>query len=183
MKKVYLIILVALVGVFFYMDKSFYFAQDKEAKILFVGDMMFDRYIRQVGYNKGEDYVFSCVNNFLRDFDLVIGNLEGPITENASVSIFTKPDSPDNYRFTFPSDTAKILVKNNIKLVNLGNNHIGNFGQTGIDSTKKFLKESGVNYIDDSSVYITKIGGQNISFISYNEFEEMTPEKFLLSAQ
>lgn len=182
MKKVllFVFILIALVALFFVYEKreASYFAKaTRDKKILFVGDMMFDRYIRQVGYNKGEDYVFSCINNFLKDSDLVVGNLEGPITENASRSMLTTPGGDSNYTFTFPTNTAKLLSQNNIKLVNLGNNHIDNFGQEGITSTKKYLSEAGVNYFFNNEIYRTNIGGNKISFISYNEFGGESAQK------
>jgi len=144
---------------------------------LFVGDMNFDRYIRKVGENKGEDYIFSCISNFLNDSDLVVGNLEGPITNNPSVSLGSVIDTPNNYTFTFPPNTAKLLAKNNIKLVNLGNNHIGNFGNEGIVSTKKYLNDAGVNYIINDKIYRVKIGEKNVSFVSYNEFGGDVAEK------
>jgi gamma-polyglutamate biosynthesis protein CapA len=164
MKKIYPIgfIIVALFAVFFYSEK-------REAKILFVGDMVFDRYIRQVGNSKGENFVFSCIDSFLKDSDVVVGNLEGPITNNPSISQGTKPESPENFVFTFPPSTAKLLAKNNIKIVNLSNNHMNNFGTEGITSTKKYLEKAGVNYFGDN-IYRTELGDQKISFISYNEF-------------
>ncbi len=92
-----------------------------------------------------------------------------------------KRESSDNFTFTFPTATAKLLADNNIKLVNLGNNHINNFGQSGISSTKKYLDEAGVNYFGGLSgsepIYRTNLGGQNISFISYNEFGGESTQK------
>jgi len=166
MKKILFFIVVLLV---IFLVSLFPF-KEREAKILFVGDLFFDRYIRQVGESKGEDYIFSCIDNFLKDSDLVVGNLEGPITDNPSVSLGSVIASPENYTFTFPPNTAKLLAKNNINLVNLGNNHIGNFGNEGIVSTEKYLEKAGVNYINDNKIYRTKLAGQSISFISYNEF-------------
>jgi gamma-polyglutamate biosynthesis protein CapA len=152
-----------------------------ETKILFVGDMMFDRYIRQVGDKKGGDFIFSCIGDFLKNSDLVVGNLEGPITNNPSISLGSEIGSPENYVFTFPTSTAQLLVDNNIKIVNLGDNHIGNFGQEGIASTKKYLSKAGVNYFGgiggDESIYLADTSGAKISFVSYNEFGGITPEK------
>ena len=172
MKKVYTLIFIGII-----LFAAFLVYQKKETKILFVGDMMFDRYIRQAGYTKGENFIFSCINNFLKDSDLVIGNLEGPITDNPSVSMGTTPESVDNFTFTSPPSTAKLLAKNNIKLVNLGNNHAGNFGGAGIVSTKKYLAEAGVNFIDKENIYRAEIGGRNVSFVSYNEFGGESAEK------
>lgn len=157
------------------------FPKQKEAKLLFVGDLNFDRYMREVINEKGGDFVFSCLGNTLKGADLVIGNLEGPITDNLSVSIGTEIGSPANYTFTFPPSTAKLLSDHNIKLVNIGNNHIGNFGEAGILSTKKYLRNSEVNYFGgingDESIYRTKLGRINISFISFNQFQGDSPEK------
>lgn len=177
MKKVYIFILVFMV----LLGSGVYFSYKKEAKILVVGDMFFDRQIRKTIYSKGEDHIFSCLSEFLKDSDLVVGNLEGPITENASVSMLTVPGGDGNFTFTFPTNTAKLLAKNNIKIVNLGNNHIGNFGKEGIVSTKKYLGEAGINYFGglsgEEDIYRTKIGGNKISFISYNEFGGDSMEK------
>jgi gamma-polyglutamate biosynthesis protein CapA len=169
MKKI-LPIVVVLAIIF----AAFYVYQKREAKVLFVGDMFFDRYIREVGYAKGGNYVFSCISHFLKDSDMVVGNLEGPITENASRSLLSAPGDSNNFTFTFPTATAGFLANNNVKLVDLGNNHIGNFGQEGIASTRKYLSEDKVNYFGgiggDEPIYRTDISGQKVSFISYNEF-------------
>jgi len=150
----------------------------KEAKILIVGDMFFDRKIRQIVESKGDDFLFSCINPLLKNADLVVGNLEGPITAYASVSVGTVVGSPENFRFTFPISTASMLAKHNIKLVGLGNNHISNFGQSGIVETKKYLTEAGVNFFggieETEPIYRTEINGLLFSFVSYNQFGQQT---------
>lgn len=182
MKKYYLIIFVIVV-----LGAAFVsFEKEGNKKIIFVGDMFFDRTIRKVMYAKGGDHVFSCIGDFLKNSDLVVGNLEGPVTEKASVSLLSQVDTPQNYTFTFPTNVPSLLHKNNIRLVNLGNNHIGNFGKEGIASTKKYLDQAHVNYFglpaealaeEGGLVYRTKLGGTKLSFISYNEFGGEAPEK------
>ena len=120
-------------------------------------------------------FLAEILANFLKDSDLVVGNLEGPITNNSSISIKSEVGTSTNFVFTFPLTTAKLLAKNNIKLVNLGNNHIVNFGQEGIASTKKYLTEVGVSYFGQPREALAKWG--NISFISYNEFGGDLSEK------
>jgi len=147
----------------------------KEFKILFVGDMFFDRTIRQKIDTNGWDYIFSCIDDELfSKADLVVGNLEGPITNNSSISLGSEIGSPENFIFTFPTKTAELLAKYNVKLVNIGNNHIGNFGRDGIATTKEYLKSAGVNFFGglkgDESVYRMKHEDKTISFVSYNEF-------------
>lgn len=145
-----------------------------EAKLIFVGDMMFDRHIRKMSEEKGDDFIFSCIDSELARADLVVGNLEGPITLHASVSKGSKVGSPDNYRFTFSSTTAELLARHHIQLVNLGNNHISNFGLSGIASTRAYLEQADVAYFGglrgNAPVYRAMIGGIDLSFVNYNEF-------------
>jgi poly-gamma-glutamate synthesis protein (capsule biosynthesis protein) len=140
------------------------------ASIIFGGDLMFDRYIRQVSDVVGGDYPFSCIDGVLQDADLVVANLEGPITDNPSRSIGTASGAADNYVFTFPPATAALLARHNIKIVNLGNNHILNFGTAGIASTKRYLDAAEVQWFGDSSVATTTLNGIPLAFVNYNQF-------------
>lgn len=143
-------------------------------KLLFVGDMMFDRYIRKMGMLHGEDSIFSCIDPLLAKHDFVVGNLEGPITTKPSTSMDTKVGSPENYYFTFPTSTASLLFRHNIKLVSIGNNHINNQKSEGIAQTKKFLRGAHVAYfgglVGDELVYRTTEQGVPLSFVNYNQF-------------
>lgn len=169
-KRYFLLIFVFIFAFFVYISLK----KNNQARIFFVGDMSFDRHIRNVAEKKGEDFLFSCIGDFLKEADLVVGNLEGPITENRSISKDSVVGSLENFIFTFPTTTAKLLYKFNIKLVNLGNNHIDDFGKHGLISTKKYLDEAGVKYFGGAfgiePVVYKKIAGIDFVFISYNQF-------------
>ncbi|MBX4191942.1 CapA family protein [Candidatus Parcubacteria bacterium] len=141
-----------------------------EAHIIFGGDMMFDRSVRTYINKFGGDYIFSCLDTTLRDADLVVANLEGPITDNASLSEGSVPETANNYVFTFDPSIAALLYFHNIKLVNIGNNHILNWGMSGVEQTKHFLENANVGYFGDDIIYKTKINNINFAFINYNEF-------------
>jgi len=148
------------------------------ATILFGGDMIFDRSVRRVINVKGGDFIFSCIDGVLEDADLVVANLEGPITEHASVSASSTPGDAFNYTFTFPPSTAELLYAHNIRVVNVGNNHILNFGRTGLASTLEFLHNADVAYFGDpvhSGIAIGAIRGIPLEFINYNEFAPNGP--------
>lgn len=179
MKKFFAIVFIFLIfGVGF---AFVVFNENKESRIFLVGDISFDRHIRQVAEKKGEDFLFSCIGEFLKEADLVVGNLEGPITENPSISKGSIIGSPQNFTFTFPTTTARLLYKNNIRLVNLGNNHSDDFGQTGLSSTQKYLDKAGVEYFGGvfgiEPVVYKKVGGVTFAFISYNQFGGEAREK------
>jgi gamma-polyglutamate biosynthesis protein CapA len=152
-------------------------AQEKKyVQLLFAGDLMFDRGIRYyAAQNGGNDFVFDKISAELSKNDLVVANLEGPITDFKSVSAGTIAGSANNYFFTFDKSLAKTLFSQNIRLVDLGNNHILNFGQSGLNSTKKYLSDANVNYFGapgSGKGVVENIGGIKLGFISYNQFAE-----------
>lgn len=146
------------------------------AEILFGGDMMFDRSIRQVGEVEGQDFLLSCITDTLRDADVVVANLEGPITPYASMSVGSVIGSAENVTFTFPTTTASLLKRHNIWIVNLGNNHIMNFGRHGLLETKKWLENTGVLYMGDPDspeaerVLRTYIRGIPFAFVNWSDW-------------
>ncbi|MFH1183062.1 MAG: CapA family protein [Candidatus Moraniibacteriota bacterium] len=147
--------------------------KNKPIEILFTGDLMFDRYIRQVATKKGNDYIFSGVKNLLTGSDLVVANLEGPLTDYKSVSVNTKVDEKNNLIFTFDPSLATTLAELNIKLVNIGNNHILNFSPAGAEQTKAYLLAAGVNFFGDTGAtekkyWVKEINGRKIGFVNYN---------------
>jgi len=144
------------------------------ATVLFGGDMMFDRSIRTTMNEKGGDYIFSCIDSVLDDADMVVANLEGPITSTSSVSVGSPVGGKNNFTFTFAPSTAALLARHNIRLVNIGNNHIMNFSRWGLGETKRYLDEAGVGYFGDpgrQTIVKARFGGLSLTFINYNEFE------------
>jgi poly-gamma-glutamate synthesis protein (capsule biosynthesis protein) len=157
---------------------SGFYTEKSDLQILFTGDLMFDRGIRYYAKKNGSnEFIFDKIYPTLTNTDLVVSNLEGPITNNYSISSGTEPGSSNNYTFTFDKSVAKTLFLNNIRLVNLGNNHILNFYTSGVESTKKYLTEAGVEYFGEpkgNRAIIKELSGIKIAFISYNEFSEST---------
>lgn len=165
--------------------------------LLFVGDMMFDRYIRHIASVATGDFIFSCIAPTLLNETLVVGNLEGPITAHTSVSLGSAVGTPENTRFTFPPETAALLKRHNITLVSLGNNHALDFGWEGLAETKRFLDEAGVSYFgapvrtgEESASHELVVGGIPFTFIAYNQFapdgwreESMRTERALTAAR
>ena len=147
----------------------------ENVKILFVGDMMFDRWIRQVSENKGSEFIFQDIKDLLQNEDLVIGNLEGPITNNPSISLGSEIGSKENYIFTFPPIVAKNLYDENIHVVNIGNNHTLNFGQGGLSDTKNYLTKADIKFFgntgkNDERYLLEDVDGIKIAFVNYNQF-------------
>jgi gamma-polyglutamate biosynthesis protein CapA len=155
----------------------------KPIKIFFVGDLMLDRYIREIAQKKGYPYIFEKIRGHLKEADLVVANLEGPITEKASVSIGKAIGEKGHFIFTFDKSISSTMTENNIRLVNIGNNHILNFGKDGVDQTKNNLTSANIDYFgdtgDESKTYIASINGYKIGFVNYNQFSSRSPARTL----
>ncbi|HYE23410.1 MAG TPA: CapA family protein [Candidatus Paceibacterota bacterium] len=150
-------------------------AEEQVATFVFVGDIMLDRYIRQVLQTKGSMHVFGGVRDLLEQADVTAGNLEGPITDSASVSGGTKVGDLNNMRFTFPVTSASMLSSLGFDLVSIGNNHMRDFGASGVESTKRHLTNAGIAYIGDPNgadiaPVVREVNGIKAAFVGYNEF-------------
>ena len=159
------------------------------ASILFGGDLMFDRTIRLAMQENGDDFILSCLDEKLQDADVVVANLEGPITTHDGMSLGSEIGSPENFTFTFPTSTATLLKRHNISLVSLGNNHIKNFGGDGVVQTKDWLSRAGVRHFGDpfvgenDRVARIDIGGIPFSFVSWSDWTGGTKEEVVAQIQ
>jgi poly-gamma-glutamate synthesis protein (capsule biosynthesis protein) len=146
------------------------------ADIIFGGDMMFDRTLRTYAARYGGDYLFACLDPLFSKADLVVANLEGPITANPSISLDSAPGDGNNYTFTFPTTTAPLLLAHNVGVVSIGNNHIMNFGHDGLVQTRRALTAAGVGYFGDldsteaDRVERRTVGGIPFSFINWSDW-------------
>jgi len=156
--------------------------KNKSAEILFAGDLMLDRYMRTLIDKKGGEYLTRDIKNLFLERDLNVLNLEGPITGNSSVSLGTETREAGHFKFTFDKEMARnFLIDNKIGAVNLGNNHILNFGEAGVRETVEFLKENKIDYfgspLDDKNAYTEKeINGLKIALVCYNRFYNLGSE-------
>lgn len=143
-------------------------------RILFGGDMMFDRYIRTQSEKIGKREILRGVSKELLAADAVVANLEGPMTSNPSKSAGSSVGEARNFLFTFDPEWANVLFDMNIRIVNIGNNHILNFGEAGLIETRKFLRAAKVKFFGDPldeflRAYVAEIKGKKIGFVNYNQ--------------
>jgi len=152
------------------------------------GDLMFDRHVRTKAEVVGNyDFIFDQkLSDFLNSADYALANLEGPITMNQSVSQNSLPGGPGNYTFTFSPEIIQVLKNNNLTLINLGNNHILNFGVQGLRSTRQYLNDVDLIFFGDvgesqeqQRYYFLEHFEQKIALISYNQFVEGGKSKTL----
>lgn len=148
------------------------------ATLLFGGDMMFDRHIREKAQVKGNyDFIFDSLAPLFSEADAIVANLEGPVTDFPSRSVGSEIGSTNNYFFTFDPKVVSETLAQWPFIVSLGNNHISNFGQDGLSQTHRYLQDSELPYFgytqpsQQTNTYLIKeINGISIGFINYNQF-------------
>ena len=138
----------------------------QETKILFVGDIMMTRSVEKKIRDLNKKYIFPFINilDYLKSFDYVAANLEGPIFENG-VKVGSK------YSFRMKPDVAKALSESNINIVNLANNHIFDYGKIAFEDTLKNLDKNNIKYFGNSYVpLIIEKNGTKIGFLGFSDF-------------
>jgi poly-gamma-glutamate synthesis protein (capsule biosynthesis protein) len=140
--------------------------ENHEIKLLFVGDIMMTRYIEEKIKDLNKKFIFPFLNilNYLKTFDYVIANLEGPISDKG-IKIGNK------YSFKMKPEVAEALSKANIKIVNLANNHIFDYGKIAFEDTLKNLEKNNINYFGNSyEPLIVEKEGVKIGFLGFSDF-------------
>lgn len=141
-----------------------------EAHILFVGDIMFSRQIAKIAENKNDkEYPFGMIRKKLKEADLVVANLENPVSDGGVLS-------GSIYSFRAKPEVVTQLVDNNIKVVSLANNHIWDYGRGAFFDTMENLEKAGVLYsgIGESvskahTPVVISNKGTKIAFLSYTD--------------
>lgn len=99
---------------------------------------------------------FKEIGEYLSGFDYVVGNLETPF------SIMKKTNGAKSAYICSDVENVAILKQLHINAVTLANNHMFDYGREGYETTKKVLKENGIDYFGSEGrvVYIEKNGNK-----------------------
>lgn len=166
----------------------------KNIKMLILGDMMFDRGVRSKINTSGFAEIFGPATTTFAEYDLVVANLEGPISSYKSKTILDNNKSIPGFQFTFATGTAKALKDAGIDIVSLANNHTDNFGLDGLKQTRKLLDEAGVQYfgspqninqnnsgISTSTCLVAKNSSNQVcvGFVGWHEFGSKNHQEIL----
>jgi cell wall-associated NlpC family hydrolase len=83
------------------------------------------------------------VKDILRDADVTFGNLEGCFLDKGGN---VKPCKSGCYFFRMPDRYVNYLVDAGFDVMNIANNHMGDFGAPGRENTVKVLKDAGLHH-------------------------------------
>ena len=141
--------------------------------LAFVGDIMLDRgvYSKFIKNGSGNYYFpFEKIRDDLSKYDLVFGNLEGPMSDKGQ-------DLQGLYSFEMDPNFVPVLRDVGFKILSVANNHIDNYGKTAMEDTFSRLKENkiiisggGMNEDEAYSADVVDVNGTKVAFLSFSEF-------------
>ena len=134
----------------------------------FVGDVMLDRGVREKIDEFGVEYPWEEVSRYLLGSQYRIANLEGTISEKASLYTHEPP-----FIFTFATEFVE-AIRPFIDVVSLANNHADDYGASGEQETRARLDALGIEWFGGATasdrVYRIDKEGMAISLIGYHQF-------------
>ncbi len=143
--------------------------EDSAVYLVSFGDIMLGRYVRHLMDANGMEYAFKEMDeSYLKTNDLLLANLEGPVTEKS-----VRTTGGMNFGF-FP-DVVPVLKKYHFDIVSQANNHTFDKGKDAFPESFGHLKNGGItpfgnpNEITDDSVAYMHIRGQKFAFFGLEE--------------
>lgn len=125
-----------------------------------------------VAASKGYDYFFANFRELFEQDDLTVINFEGVFSDKKTQETQSKV-----YRFRGPTDFVRILTGSSIEACSLANNHTGDYGKQGEETTKETLESNGIHWFQQYTPYIYEKDGIRIAFVSFhniwNEFDKV----------
>ncbi len=145
------------------------FVDGREARVLFVGDIMLDRTVAtRAREAKDLTYPFKKLPaGWFDSFDYAVGNLEGPVTSQRR----TPQKSID---FQFDPAFVPVLKARGLDAFSQANNHALDQGAAGYEESMQHLRKAGFlafgHQVSDGEIALatTTIKGIRFAFLGYN---------------
>lgn len=145
-------------------------APARDIKIMAVGDIMLGASATPEIQARGYDYPFDATRALFAEADIVIGNLEGPLTVRGVA------EGDKKYVFRSPPDkVAPALRKAGFTVVSLANNHTLDYGVDGLHDTLLALDQAGIKYFGAGmdgaaarAAVIQQVADTKIAFLGYS---------------
>lgn len=147
-----------------------------------VGDIMLGNWVVDVLREHGPAYPYGEILPILQSTDLLIGNLEAPFMSDTTG--IRRADK--TYTFAVPHEVVSTVIAGGFNVVGLANNHILDYGYTGLYETWAVLDSAGIHHAgtgrnrkEAHAHSIVESKGLKIAFLAYNH---TFPEEFWATA-
>ena len=133
-----------------------------EVTIIATGDIIPARSVNSIMVNKNDfTYPYHHIAPLLSAGDITLINLEAPLLQDCIPTI-------EGMVFCGSSRSIAGLRYAGVDIANLANNHAGNYGISGIESTKKILTDAHIQVTGSESPVVTQVKGITFGFLGYN---------------
>ena len=144
-------------------------------KLMFVGDVNLGEYYTNFGNGPGtyaeSNDNFHDVASIFSTADLVACNLEASIC-----SVGLNSNEPESVVLRAKPKSVNLLTSNNIKLVQVANNHAIQHGVEAFEENLDLLERNGVSYVGlkNAAPVVLTIDGQTIGFLAASDVPDNT---------
>lgn len=143
--------------------------QEPGLRLMAVGDVMLGSTFGSRGL-PADDAAGSltAVRPLLASADIAFGNLEGPMLEGG-MSSKCGANSTRCFAFRVPTRYGRYLQDTGFDVMSLANNHAGDFGQQGRDSTVRVLSSLGIAHAgaDRTDVARLTVEGKRVAVVAF----------------
>jgi poly-gamma-glutamate capsule biosynthesis protein CapA/YwtB (metallophosphatase superfamily) len=131
--------------------------------LAFLGDVMLGRGVAAAHPASDWTTALASLKPELRGADLVMANLESPLTDSPSAV------PAGSYDLRASPSSAQALVAASIDVLSLANNHHLDGGQAGLEETLEVLNANGMKaLLPGESAWNTSIQGVKLGFLAYD---------------
>lgn len=132
------------------------------------GDIMMSNAPKKLPANNGKGF-FDSVKAGLKS-DLVMGNLEQPLTGDTGTSK-CGPGSNNCFAFRSPPSYAGHLVDAGFQLMNTANNHAKDFGVQGYKNTVAALDKAGIKHTGATDeITVAEVKGVRVAVVGFSSY-------------
>lgn len=136
--------------------------ESKIIRLIATGDVIPARGANWPAVTSGDfTYNWQKTASFLKSGDITLINLEAPLTK-------TCPLQTEGFSFCGNARHIEGIKFARVDTASLANNHIGNYGQAGIDETIALLEKNNVGWSGFGNLDTKEIKGIKFGFLSYN---------------
>lgn len=134
------------------------------------GDIIMGSAPNKLPANGGEGF-FDAVREDLRA-DLVMGNLEQPLTGDTGTSKCGSPPREKCFAFRAPPAYAEHLKDAGFQLLNTANNHSKDFGAQGYRNTVEALEDAGLAHTGAlDQITVVEVKGVKVAVVGFSSYE------------
>jgi poly-gamma-glutamate synthesis protein (capsule biosynthesis protein) len=133
--------------------------------IIAVGDVMLGRQVL-IGMIDRKDFTWPFLEtaSTLRQADLTIGNLEGPIVS------YCQPSDGGDVLCGDPR-VVEGLTYAGFDVMSMSNNHSHDYGQDAFDGTAKYLTDAGISPVYSGNAVLRDINGARVGIVAFDDSE------------